>query len=195
MAVILSRRWEDALIAYAIKEWTLRSHTKIGRTIVQKIAYFLKAKGVPMDYEFDIYHYGPYSQELYYRMDDLLVDGVIVDKSASSSRSSYVVGPEIDEVIHLYEGEIRRYQQQIADVIAMFSDLRPNQMEILATIHYFYVALKRFYGKSPEKELVVERVWGVKGEKFEREIISRVYDTMNKAGLLVWKPDNVRGEI
>lgn len=192
---MLSKRWEDALIAYAIKEWLLRSHTEIGRTIVQKIAYFLKAKGVPMDYDFDIYHYGPYSQELYYRMDDLLVDSVIIDRSASSSRSSYVPGPEIEEVIHLYEKDIRRYQQEIADVINMFSDLRPNQMEILATIHYFHVALKRFYGKSPDKELVVKRVFEVKGEKFEREVISRIYDTMNKAGLLVWEPDNERREM
>lgn len=54
---------------------------------MQKVCYFLKAKGVPLDYAFEMYHYGPYSQELYFRLEELVADGIIEDMSSTPKKS------------------------------------------------------------------------------------------------------------
>jgi len=190
LSILLCTRWDDALIAYAVEKWRATSQSGIGRTVLQKVAYFLKAKGIPVDYEFEMYHYGPYSQELYFRMDDLLVEKIIVDKSDKSGRSQYDVGSQMPELCAMYKCELTKYESEIEDVIKMFRDLKPNEMEILATIHYFHVSLKRFFGTSPTKQLVLEKVVGVKGKKFTSEFIEQAYDIMQQAGLLAWEKED-----
>jgi|GEM_PF-4107077 len=67
--ILLSNSFDDAVIAYTAKQWyNTPDHINLGRTILQKICYFIKSKGVPIDFEFDIYHYGPYSQVVIQRV-------------------------------------------------------------------------------------------------------------------------------
>jgi len=42
----------------------------VGRTRLQKSAYFLESFGVGFGFDFDYYHYGPYSEELSIAADD-----------------------------------------------------------------------------------------------------------------------------
>jgi uncharacterized protein YwgA len=81
MEILLCNRFDDAVIAYIIKKWNELSDVPLGRTIIQKLCYFVKSKGVPMRYDFDMYHYGPYCQDLYYRMDDMTADNVVKDEN------------------------------------------------------------------------------------------------------------------
>lgn len=71
---------EDALVAYTIKKWTEASQIPLGRTIIQKICYFLKSVGVPFNFTYELYNYGPFSFELYDKMDELIADEVIIDE-------------------------------------------------------------------------------------------------------------------
>lgn len=60
-------------------------------------------------------------------------------------------------------------------------------MEILVTVHYFHVSYKNFYSRNPEKEIIIEKVFEVKGEKFSKDTISNIYDIMNERSLLSWE--------
>jgi uncharacterized protein YwgA len=85
----------DALLAYLIKSFNEAGDRTLGRTILQKLCYFAKASGVPLPFRFEIYHYGPFSQEIFYRTEDLLLDGVIEDRSSDRGRSNFVSGPNL----------------------------------------------------------------------------------------------------
>ncbi len=50
---------------------------RLGKTQLQKLVYFLQKSGVPLGYEYEIYHYGPYSFELSDDMDSLDSLGVL----------------------------------------------------------------------------------------------------------------------
>jgi len=187
LMILLSNSFDDAVLAYAAKQWyNTPGNINLGRTILQKIGYFIKSKGVPIDFEFDIYHYGPYSQELYNRVDQLLLDNILVDESGQPSKSIYKPGSHSEELINMHHDELDKYVNDIETVIRVFSRLNPTQMELLATIHFFQTTLTKYYQQPPQKEVVIQRVLEAKGDKFSHQTISGFYDTLEKAGLFAW---------
>lgn len=184
MDILLCSTLNDAIIAYVVKKWNEKSQKPLGRTLMQKICYFLKTQGVPINYDFDIYQYGPYSQELYFRLNDLIVDGIINDQSDDPSHSEYVTGETFDELIKKFSTNLEKYSQQIDELIEIFKDKTPSLMEMLATIHYIHTALERYYRSTPKKEAVVDKVYAIKSNKFRREEIIEGYDFLSRTGLL-----------
>lgn len=185
--ILLSDSFDDAVLAHTVKQWyNTPGNVNLGRTILQKICYFLKSKGVPIDFEFDIHHYGPYSQELYNRVDQLLLDNIFVDESGQPSKSIYKPGCQSEELINMHHDELNKYNHEIKTVIKVFSHLNPTQMELLATIHFFQTTLTKYYRQPPQKEVVIQRVIKAKGDKFSHQTISGFYDILEKAGLFAW---------
>lgn len=189
MEILLCNQFEDAIIGFIIKKWKeISPANKIGRTIVQKVAYFLKAKGIPLTYDFEIHHYGPYSQELYSRIDDLVADNIIIDRSSSANKSLYEPGFLMDRLLESYHEQLEPYQNDITTVIKIFNKLpSAAAMELLATIHYLHNSYKAYYKKDPEKEMIVTRVKMIKREKFSNEEIKNAYTIMEKDGMLSWQ--------
>ena len=168
-----------------VKKWNEEgTDIVLGRTMIQKICYFLKAKGVPLHYKFDMYHYGPYSQELYYRMDELAVDGIVIDQFEQQSKSKYIPGDQIEELLNNHD--ISHYLNDIDSIIGLFNQFHPSEMELLATIHYLQTTTAKYYGKVPEKNSVIDNVINIKRDKFERNLISRAYDALQNSGLFTW---------
>jgi len=176
---------EDALVAYIVRQWKSQK-IKIGRTVVQKICYFLKAQGVPVMYDFEMHHYGPYSQELYYRMDELVADNILHDASETKKWSYYLPGEKADEIIITYDDDVKPFKDKIDKLLGVFGRFGPTELELLATIHYFYITHKKYFRKSPSKNLVIEKVIMVKKDKFTQEIIDKAYDALEAAGLFYW---------
>lgn len=116
----------DAFVAYLIKSYTERSRKTLGRTILQKLCYFAKASGVPLPFRFEIYHYGPFSQEIFYRTEDLLLDRVIEDRSADPGQSNFVPGPNLDSFLDQFDSAIRQHETSLKRVATMFSRLDPS---------------------------------------------------------------------
>lgn len=189
MDILLCNTLNDAIIAYVVKKWNEKSRIPLGRTLIQKICYFLKAQGVPINYDFDIYQYGPYSQELYFRLSDLIADGIIDDQSAESSHSEYVIGKTFDELVKKFSIDLKKYAPQIDELIDLFKEKGPSAMEILATIHYIKTALERYYHTAPEKEIVVNRVYAIKGNRFKKEDIAKGYDFLSRTRLFNQKTE------
>lgn len=124
---------EDAAIVSTIKKWHSAGRGKLGRTILQKLIYFVKSKGVPLSFDYELYHYGPFCQELSERVDWLQVDNVIDDKG-SGNESNYVPGSRADEVT---ENHLDVQNEILIDqVVNSFLQKTPRDMELLATVHF-----------------------------------------------------------
>ena len=82
---------DQAILAEVVKRCEALGHNP-GRTALQKIAYFLKRQGIPMSYGFELYHYGPFCQEILWDAEMLTSLGVIVDTKRTNGGSRYGVG-------------------------------------------------------------------------------------------------------
>lgn len=174
----------DALLAYLIKSYNQASDRTLGRTILQKLCYFAKASGVPLPFRFEIYHYGPFSQEIFYRTEDLLLDGVIEDRSSDRGQSTFVPGPNLDTFLNRFGEAIGQYKTNLHRVATMFSRLDPSQMELVSTIHYMHSSHSEWFKVVPSKDSVVASVLQVKGDKFSRQTVDGAYDILREAALL-----------
>jgi uncharacterized protein len=182
--IIFSRDATDALVAYLISYYNESSPKSLGRTILQKLCYFAKASGVPFPFRFEIYHYGPFSQEIFDAADRLQWDAVIEDRSGDPGRSEYVTGPNLDFLLDRFSGAVEKYKGNLERVAKMFSQLNPSQMELVSTIHYIYASHREWFKVSPSREDVVESVLRVKGEKFDKATVEYFYDAVSQASLL-----------
>ena len=181
----LPKELSHAVIAYLVKQYRAVSKRKLGRTILQKLCYFAKASGVPLPLRFEIYHYGPFCQEIFDITDNLLVDDVIEDESTESSQSDYVPGPNCDFLLREFHGEIEKQKRRLDIVAETFSLLDPSSFELVSTIHYIYSSSSQWNKKPPRKKDVTAAVFEIKGHKFGRDFIDKVYEILLKAGLLV----------
>lgn len=153
ISVLLSNHRDDALLAYLIKSWFEKNRMGMGRTLVQKLCYFLKARSVPLRFEFEIYHYGPYSQELFFEMDNLVADEVVLDQSTNPGHSEYVPGPASEFLMDSFAPHLKEHRSGVDDVVQLFAGAKPAIMELLSTIHYQYVfALKEYKSKRAPTE-------------------------------------------
>lgn len=180
-----------ALVAYLIGRYKVASSNKLGRTILQKLCYFAKASGVPLPFRFEIYHYGPFSQEVFQVTEALLVDEVIKDLTGDSNKSDYAPDSNWHGLIGSFEDDLGRYKAMLDRIAETFSALDPSQMELVSTIHYIHNSHSEWAKKTPSKGEVVESVLSIKKAKFDRNYISRVYDILDKAGLLCEREDAV----
>ena len=177
-------RTANALVACLIKNYKDASWRTLGRTILQKLCYFAEASGVPLAFRFEIYHYGPFSQEIFDRTDELLAEGVIEDKSGDPGQSNYVPGPNFDSYLAQFGDVIKQYETNLNRVAVMFSQLDPSQMELISTIHYMHSSHVQWFKSVPSRDSVVKSVLQVKGSKFGTGTVERAYDILSEARLL-----------
>jgi uncharacterized protein YwgA len=105
-----------------------------------KLVYLLQTvKGVPLDYDFRLYTYGPFESDV---LDDLgqaqsmrAVESKIVDYP---SGSGYVFGsgPESGRVKDMCRSELSKYEDAISWVISEFGSQSTANLELLSTIIY-----------------------------------------------------------
>lgn len=188
MGILLTGTQDQALLAFVIAEARKvadRHRNYLGRTAVQKIMYFLKIAGVPMRYRFSIHHYGPFSDQILSDSELLIVDSVIMDRSPQTEKySDYAPDEAFDELISRYQGEINPWREIIARVVRDLAPFNPEQMEATATLDYIYRQQLATSNGQPTRESVVDKFMEIKGEKFQRRDIERLYDVMPKSGAI-----------
>ncbi len=110
---------------------------QFGKTVLQKLVYILQAVyRVPCGYDYILYNYGPYSEEL---ADDLSffasMDGVRVEWGQGPG---YKIKKAV-KAAHFRErgkGFLTQYASQIEDVIKEFGDMNAKELELRSTIIY-----------------------------------------------------------
>lgn len=156
----------------------------LGRTAVQKLAYFAQAMGVPIPCSFDIYTYGPYSDTVTFSMESLMADDVVVDRSNKPEYSSYSLGENAAELLHAFDGEIGPHTSAIDRVVKALGGFKPQELEVIATLHFIARRQRQVHRNEPSKQEIISEFKTIKGDKFGHEAISVWYDALKKAGLI-----------
>jgi uncharacterized protein YwgA len=156
----------------------------LGRTAIQKLAYFCKVMGVPIPCSFDIYTYGPYSDAVTFSMESLMADDVVVDRSPKPDYSNYGLGENAAVLLHAFDEEVGPYTSAIDRVVKALGGFKPQELEVIATLHFIAGRQRQVFRREPGKPEVIYEFETIKGEKFTREEIIVWYDALKKAGLI-----------
>ena len=187
MSLFLTGTWEHALIAMVAKEAAEVSQNEggyLGRTAIQKIVYFLQVLNVPMRYRFEVCHYGPFCTNILGDLDWLIADEVVSDSSLNREKySKYTPGPACEELIEKHAAKLLTYKEIVKSTVRALLPLKPDHLELIATLDYAYREKKATLGKKPPKADVIARFREFKGDKFQEAIIAETYDTLESAGL------------
>jgi uncharacterized protein YwgA len=104
----------------------------IGKTRLQKSAYFLETKGVGLGVDFNYHRFGPYSDELSSSTDDAQALQLLnVDWKASQAGTRYAVFTTAQAKFD--ESEYDRHRRQILDVLKKYSAV---EVELAATADF-----------------------------------------------------------
>jgi hypothetical protein len=157
----------------------------LGRTAIQKLVYFSKVLGVPIPCSFEIYTYGPYSDAITFCVESLLADEVLSDTSPDPRAfSNYRLGPRADELLARFEAPIAPHRATIELVTEVFGGFRPEELELIATLHFIADRKRRIRGREPTRSGVVREFVQVKGDKFTEAQVNAWYDALKKSGLI-----------
>jgi len=182
--IVFSKNECAAYLSAIVRSFEKQHTTFLGRTALQKLAYFCKTLGVPIPCQFEIYTYGPYSDTITFTVDSLLADDVVVDKSTEAKYSNYRLGVQADEFFDYAGTTIRPYEPIIDTVVKVFGGFRPEELELIATLHFICQRQRTTTGEAPVREQVMEKFVGIKGDKFGFERINAWYDALSSAKLI-----------
>lgn len=116
------------------------------RKRLQKVAYLLQSAGCPLDDEFGLHHFGPYSSEVAARADDMTNSGLLKEESRSNyagKQYNYTLTDEAENQLATLEAtprgqalaqEVAPYEQQARELL--MTDVR--ELEVAATIVFFH---------------------------------------------------------
>jgi uncharacterized protein YwgA len=156
----------------------------LGRTAVQKLAYFSKAMGVPIPCSFDIYTYGPYSDAVTFSMDSLLADEVVRDRSPKPNYSNYGLGENAAELLSAFDRELEPHIETIDRVVTALGGFKPQELELIATLHFIARRQHQIRSGNANKREIVREFMAIKGDRFGAQEISSWYDALQSAGLI-----------
>ncbi|WP_254509741.1 hypothetical protein [Anatilimnocola floriformis] len=185
MKLVFNHRWEHALLAAVISEAKEKCPgCFLGRTAIQKILYFLNVLGVPMRYDFDIYHYGPFCSSIMADVDWLIADNVITDGSSQGKYSDYRPGPASEELLDKFDSKISEHLPTIQNVVEALGEMSPGDLELIATLDFCYRWVSARGGKGPWKAETVKKFKSIKKDKFTNEEIDHWYGQLVNAELI-----------
>lgn len=157
----------------------------LGRTAMQKLVYFARATDVPVPCSFEIYNYGPYSDQVTFAVDGLLADEVLVDTSPYCSRySNYRLASDKVLFPQELERKMTPHREQIDRVVKHLGSFRPEQLELIATLHFVHHRLESIHRKKPAQSAVIAEFHKVKGNKFDKHEVTAWYDALKNSGLV-----------
>ncbi len=169
------------MLAYVVGEWrrSVRGEgQRLGKTKLQKLVYFCKVAGVPMPYTFDMYYYGPFSQDLAEDMDRLEVLGLVESREETEAAVDYRPGRRADQAISSYAAALGDYEERIRRTITAFGMMPARDVELHATVHY----VRRSGGRVRSEDQTVEAVRALKGSRFSESEIRTAIRYLEAAG-------------
>lgn len=155
------------------------------RKRLQKTVYFLQAAGCPLDVEYLLHYYGPYSREVAQLTDEMvnadLLKEEVTEYSNGTQTYSYSLTDRTKE-------QLKNIESHPSDNISMYESLAKRllkeadlqDLEIGATVTYFYnqtndwemaeKAAAKFKNKSRDSDIKIMR----SATEFAREILESV---------------------
>lgn len=115
-----------------------------GETHLQKACYFLQQLlGVPLEYEFILYRYGPFSFELREELVEMRADGLLELRPAPPYGPGILATEASAELRSQFPKTLSRYGEAINYVAGRLGDKWVTDLESLATALYVHEEEKR----------------------------------------------------
>lgn len=156
----------------------------LGRTAMQKLVYFAKALNIPIPCSFEIYTYGPYSDAVTFSVESMMADDVIKDISPKAAYSNYRLGDNATEILEKYSDALSPYNDQIDGLVSVLGKFKPDQLELIATLHFAHESLKRIDRKEPDKQAVIDEFRRFKKDKFPEKEVESGYEALMSAKII-----------
>ena len=148
---------------------------RLGKVQMQKLVYFAQHSGIPLEYKYEIYHYGPYSFELSHQLDSLDSLGVLrIESDPNGFGFDISTGKFADKFTIP-----TKYRKKLDQVITQFGSNSAAQLEVKATIHF----VRSVIGGKATKAVVIDRVRALK-PRFNQEFVKNCYSDLEKSGWL-----------
>ena len=112
-----------------------------GETHLQKCLFFLQSmRGVPTDYVFQLYKYGPFSFDLRDELVHLQAEGMVQLDPRSASYGSSLKTSEASQTLRRYFPKtLDKYGRAIDLIADHFGKLNASELGKLATAYYFHL--------------------------------------------------------
>ncbi len=114
------------------------NHGLQGRKRLQKVVFFLQQAGCPLDCQYTLHHYGPYSRDVADRCDEMVAAGLIDEAGGPASGDMqyvYQLKPQTRTLLQqLPDTQMARFQQSGTDLISE----NIWSLELGSTILFFY---------------------------------------------------------
>ncbi|MGM9927030.1 MAG: YwgA family protein [Bacillus sp. (in: firmicutes)] len=126
-----------------------------GRKKLQKIIYIAKKVDFPFQEKYQFHFYGPYSEELTLRVEELCEMGYLQESKEKKNgyyQYCYSITEAGEDFLHLYELDIPALQECLQDM----NGQNARFLELVSTILYF---------EALTKEEVIEKVAVVKSKQ------------------------------
>lgn len=164
-------------------------HWPIGRTMLNKLAYFGTTSGLNTGLEFKRSSYGPFAPNLKAKLTKLVNNG-LVKESKKGKMFVVKVGDTYSDARHVndYNKEIKSKQEIINKLADLFCRLHTTtQAEIAATVHFVYLELKRKQAEKPTEDDILNAVmdWK-KRRKVPLDKEEEVSNTIRNLAILDW---------
>jgi uncharacterized protein len=167
---------EKELRVAAIVGLVQNAPSKLGKTQVQKLVYFAQKAGVPLEYRYEIYHYGPYSFELSHDLSSLDGLGVL---NIQNDPSGYGFDVSVGKFAERFRLD-QKYQKKIDKVVNTFATNTPAQLEVKATIHFVKSVLQKKTVATKIRPEVIQKVHALK-PRFSQDFIKKCYSDLQQA--------------
>lgn len=171
----------DVMVAFVVREWhrlTQEPSQRLGKTKLQKLVYFSKVAGVPLPFDFEIYYYGPYSQDVAEEVDRLEVLGLVEGVRDTEGAVHYRPGNKLEETVSRFMGGLESYTSKIQRAIKVFGNMPAKVLELHATVHF----VRRSGGRMRTVEETIEAVRSLKGNRFSEEEIRSAIEYLESNG-------------
>ena len=140
---------EEKETRFAIIRYLVDELGDVGKTKIQKIIYFLQhAFGVPLDYVYTMYYFGPYSEELNNNLLDMKLQNYLHIEAAPDGYG-YHVRPGNEVIDSTIYDKIKPYKRQLDDCLDKFGQSSPSDLELLGTLYF----VKRNEDKLTKEEI------------------------------------------
>ncbi|HLR08452.1 MAG TPA: YwgA family protein [Bacillota bacterium] len=107
-----------------------------GRKKLQKMIYILKVSGVPFEEKYQFHFYGPYSEELSLRMEELCNLGFVEEKKETKSHYTqyrYRITADGETFLQQFPCDMPDFHKPLA----LLQDKSSRFLELVATMLYF----------------------------------------------------------
>jgi O-acetyl-ADP-ribose deacetylase (regulator of RNase III) len=151
----------------------------IGRTRLQKLAYFADAAGIPAGLDFMEASYGPYAQGLAPALSHLVNNGVL-SESRAGRMLAVRPGPSFDDATTTYGATISAHGRAIDRVTTLLARLDSGETELAASVHFAATALRSELGRVPSEGEVLKKVQHWKRRRTppldDRDVVAAIRD-------------------